>query len=311
MFCCSKGTEEMKLTYIYVDSESFTYCGWEHRVHEILQNDLDINVFPVPIHRCNREGRFPVPKEADVIFCSNPLTLEIAVEYKKRLNKLLVLQFLDIPIELFGSEQWRIQAYDRVKPLVKYADYLIAISKFTARQVEEWCGRKAHVLYIGCDADLFEIGKIRDLGYAVTVPRGLAKQKNYQEAIEITKDIVPLRVVYGQYSDIAKARIIKSCSFGIHTSRFEGFCIPVVEFCVARKPVIVRSLPVIEEIHKANKGVIIYNDVEEARRHITELMNNPSLRRKMGILGQKYVREKGLTLQQYAKNLKSFLESII
>ena len=300
----------LKIIYVYFDLLYAAYCGWEYRTIELL-SELGVNVLPIPRHRCIAEGRLPIPKEADMIWVSNPMCLDVAIEIKERIAKPLAVQFLDVPRNLMDSEEWRLKEYEKVREHVKNADYITAISKSTAKDVEEWCGRKVdRVIYIGCDSELFESVKVSDKEYAITIPRGLAKQKNYQEAIEIAKGIVPLKTVWGQFSDVMKAKLLKNCSFGIHSSKFEGFCIPIVELNIARKPVIARELPVIKEIHEGNKGVMMYKTVHEAREFAKILVDDKKLRERLGKFGREFVLRRKLTLGVYAKRLKEFFEEL-
>ncbi|MEW5759288.1 MAG: glycosyltransferase [Candidatus Thermoplasmatota archaeon] len=276
-----------------------------------MLGELGVSVFPVPIHQCSREGRFPVPKEADIIFCSNPLSLEIAVEYKKRLNKLLVLQFLDIPIELFGSEQWRIQAYDRIKPLIEHVDYSTAISKYTAKCVKEWCGRYVdRVLYLGVDIDVFGAFEPQTERNIVGICRGNAKQKHAEKLVESAKKTnIPLEIIYGQYSDIQKAKVISKCLFGVGASSLEGFGIYVCEFAYYSKPFIAYKLPVFEEIW--GNSICYVNDADEMDEKIRLFAKNNELRREKGKEMHAVLIKKKLTLQNYATKLQKILENYI
>lgn len=297
-----------KIIWCYFDLPWSPFPGWEFRLSEILE-ELGHVVFRVPKHLSELEKRISLPSAADIIFVSNPMCIEIGTMIKKEMKLPLVLNFLDIPVEGI-SEQWRFDVYEKLKPLFMEADYITAISKWTAGKAEEWLNRRVDLInWLGADKDLY-YGKSKDLNYALTIPRGLASQKKYQEAVEAAQGIFPLKIIYGEVSDALKSKLIRHCSFGLHTSVFEGFCLPPVEMNFCGKACIVKDLEVIKEVHAGNKGIVLYSEFAELRSWVEKLASDVNLRKELGKYGKKYVTEKELTLDAYGKRLEKFLCSL-
>ena len=297
----------MRIAYCYFDLPFAPHPGWEFRTGELLQ-ELGHEVFFVPKHSCESQKKIPLPPEADVVYCSNPMCLPIGVELKKKLEVPLVVNFLDIP-ERGVSEDWRFGVYEKLKPLVEKADGLTAISQTTAGAVESWCGRRPEVDYLGVDEELFSTNSKISGDYACSIPRGLAKQKCAEEAARACEKFgIPLKVIYGQYSDIMRAKLVKGCHFGLHTSHFEGFCLPIIEFNYCHKPVVARRLPVLEEIHSKNRGAVLYDTQEELEHHLKRLWSDWDERWERGRAGQEFVLRNGFTLRAHAERLIGILE---
>jgi hypothetical protein len=258
------------------------------------------------------EGRIPIPDSIDVIYASNPMVLDVAVKVKEMTNKPLVVQFLDIPKPLLGSEEWRLKEYERVKEQVKQADFITAISETTAKDVEEWLGRKVDcVNYLGVDVDVYQAFQSKTGDYVCGVVRGLAKQKRAEEiirAVETSKTRPKLELIYGNLSDPQKAKVMSRCILGLGMSTLEGFAIYVCEFGYYAKPFIGKRLPVFEEIYGDN--IIYVETPEEMAEKIDLLMNEEAERVIRGVRLQNIVNGKKLFLSEHAKRLGAMLCSM-
>jgi len=298
----------MKIAYVFFDLPYAPYPGWEWRVAELLE-EKNHAVFPVPKHRTIMENNLMIPTDIDIIYTSNPMALDIAVELKKRLNKPLVVQFLDIPNALFGSEPWRIKEYEKVKELVDHADCIVSISETTAKDVKKWCGRNSLVNYLGVDEDVFNAFIPEEGKYVGAVVRGLAKQKRHNDVIHAVKNArnqIPLFLIFGQVSDARKAKIISKSLFGISMSTFEGFGMYVAEFGYYSKAFIARELPVFKEIYE--NAIDYVHSIEEMSEKIDMLYSDPEYRRKKGQKLKELISRKKLTLNDHAERLIKILE---
>jgi glycosyltransferase involved in cell wall biosynthesis len=309
----SKGGLTINLAYVYFDLVHQPYVGFEYRVAELL-DELGHRVFTIARHRCLMEGAVNIPEGVDAIYCSNPIALDVAVKVKEVIKKPLIVQFLDIPKLLLGSEEWRYKEYEKVREQVKQADYITAISETTARDVEEWLGKdcpEVLVNYIGVDVDLFQAFKPKEEGYICAVTRGLAKQKQHNEiiqAVNLSKSKPPLRIIFGQYSDVRKAKVISQCLFGLGMSTLEGFGVYVVEMGYYAKPFIGRRLPVFQEIF--GDSIVYVNSAQEMAEKIDWLMTDEEARAKAGANLVNLVHEKRLYLSEHAKRLEKLLSNL-
>jgi glycosyltransferase involved in cell wall biosynthesis len=243
------------------------------------------------------------------------MCLSIATKIKEALHKPLVTQFLDIPHKLFGSEEWRIQEYEQLKPLCREVDLITTISKTTAKDVREWLGNDCPEVitnYIGVDSDLFQAFKPKEEGYVCAVTRGLAKQKQHNEIIQAvnqSKSKPPLKIIYGQYSDIQKAKVISKCLFGLGMSTLEGFGIYVAEMGYYAKPFVGRRLPVFEEIY--GDKLVYVETPEEMSDKIDWLMGDEKARKTLGLKLKTIINEKKLYLSEHAKRLSKILTELV
>jgi len=258
------------------------------------------------------EGRISIPDSIDVIYTSNPMSLDVAIKVKGVINKPLVVNFLDVPKLLLGSEEWRMKEYERVKEQVKQANYITAISETTAKDVEEWLGRKVdYVNYLGVDVDVYRAFKPTNGNYVCGVVRGLAKQKRAEEiirAVETSKTKVKLELIHGNLSDPQKAKVMSRCIMGLGMSTLEGFAIYLCEFGYYAKPFIGKRLLVFEEIYGNN--IIYVETPEEMAEKIDWLMTNEEARAKAGANLANLVHEKRLYLSEHARRLEETLRSI-
>jgi hypothetical protein len=300
----------VKIVYVYFDINA-PYPGWEYRTSELLC-DIGHEVYTIPRHRCLYEGRIPIPKNASVVYCSNPMAVDVALKVKEHLKAPLIVNFLDVPKALFGSEEWRIKEYERVKEQVKQADFITAISETTAKDVEEWLGRKVDcVNYLGVDLDVYQAFQSKTGDYVCGVVRGLAKQKRAEEiirAVETSKTKPKLELIYGNLSDPQKAKIMSRCIMGLGMSTLEGFAIYLCEFGYYAKPFIGKRLPVFEEIYGDN--IIYVEKPEEMAEKIDWLVNDQVARTLAGSKLKRTVEEKKLFLSEHALRLEKMLCSI-
>ena len=303
----------MRICYVYFDLIGAVYPGWEYRTSELLA-ELGHEVFVIPRHRCLHEGQIPLPKTADVCYVSNPMCVDVGLKVKEFMKIPLVVNWLDVPKALF-SEEWRIKEYERVREQAKQADYFTAISETTAKDVEEWLGEdcpEVKVNYIGVDSHLFQAFKPKEDGYLCAVTRGLAKQKQHNEiiqAVNLSKSKPPLKIIYGQYSDVQKANVMSRSLFGVGMSNLEGFAVYVVEFGYYAKPFIGKRLPVFEEIYGDN--IIYVETPKEMGEKIDWLIQDEAARKKAGEALQKVVCEKRLYLSDHALRLEKILCSML
>lgn len=303
----------MLLAYVYFDLVGQPYCGWEFRVGELLSEN-GYNVFMIPRHRCLTERKIPFPNGVDVIYCTNPMALDVAVKIKETIHKPLIAQFLDIPKGLFGSEEWRIREYERVRKFVEEADYITAISETTARDVQEWLGEgcpEIRVNYLGVDADLFQSFKPKNEGYICAVVRGLARQKQHNqilEALRKSKFKPPFKMIYGQYSDIQKAKVMSRCLFGVGMSTLEGFGLYVAELGFYNKPFVGRELPVFREIY--DNSILYVDSVDGLAEKTDLLIGDLKLVERMGEKLRKTIFKKSLFLEAHVLRLQKILKEL-
>jgi len=300
-----------KIAYVFFDLVNAPFPGWEWRSAELLM-ERGHQVLVIPRHKYLSEKKVPIPQDANIIYASNPMVLDVAIEIKKRINKPLLVQFLDIPKALFGSEPWRIQEYEKVKELVKQADYITSISRTTAKDVKDWCGRNDFVCYLGVDDDIFRSFVPKNGNYIASVVRGLAQQKHHEDVIESVRRSntkLPLNLIYGQWSDPTKAKIISESLFGIGMSTFEGFALYCAEFGYYSKAFIARKLPVLKEIFEDALEYI--SNVNEMAFKIALFTKNSKLREKKGKELREIVERKKLFLRDYVMRLEKIMGEII
>lgn len=304
---------KLKLIYVYFDITA-SYPGWEYRVAEIL-SDFGHEVYIVPRHRSLYERKITLPPKADIIYVSNPMAIDVGWKIKEHLNLPLIVNFLDIPNPLFGSETWRINEYQKIKPYCKKADFITTISKSTAKDVGEWLGKdcpEIKVNYLGVDLDVFQAFKPKEENYVCAVVRGLAKQKKHNEvikAVKLSKTKPTLQLIFGNHSDPHKAKTMSKSLFGLGMSTLEGFALYVAEFGYYGKPFICRKLPVFEELYGDN--LIYVETPEEMADQIDWLMNDKQAREKAGLTLKHCVDEKKLYLNEHAKRLERILENTL
>jgi hypothetical protein len=255
------------------------------------------------------EQTLKLPNSADVIYCSNPMALDVAIKVKEITKKPLVVQFLDVPQALFGSEDWRLKKYEQVKIQAGAADYITAISKTVAKDVETWLERKVDsVNLLGVDSDVYDAFQPSAGEYVCGVVRGLATQKRYEDivqAVQASKTKPTLLLIHGGHSDAAKAKIMSKCSLGLGMSSLEGFGLYVAEFAYHQKPFIGRRLPVFEEIW--GDSLVYVETPEEMSEKIDWLLNDEVQRKRLGSELLKIIREKKLFLSEHAKRLETTL----
>jgi len=304
----------LKIIYIYFDLPGAPYPGWEFRVSELLA-DLGHEVYVIPRHRCIYEKKIPIPPKADLIYVSNPMAVDIGWKIKEQLKTPLVVNFLDIPNELFGSETWRINEYQKIKPYCTEANLLTAISETTAKDVEKWLGKDCppiKVNYIGVDLDVYKAFEPTTEDYICGVVRGLAKQKKHEEiitAVELSKTKPKLQLIFGNHSDPQKAKVMSKCLFGLGMSTLEGFGVYTVEFAYYAKPFICRKLGVFEELY--GDKLVYVDTVEEMAEKIDWLVQDVEARKKIGLNLQRHIQEKKLYLSEHALRLEKILCNIL
>jgi len=297
----------VRIAYVYFDLVHQPYCGWEYRVSEILE-DLGHTVFRIPKHMVELQKKLPIPDKSDVIYVSNPMCTPIGLAIKERTNLPLVVNFLDIPIRGV-SEEWRFNVYEKLKPFFLKADHIVVISKWTAGEVERWLDRKVDfVNYLGVDEDVFRAFVPENSGEISAVVRGMAAQKHHQDVIEAVKRSrtkPKLNLIYGQWSDQQKAKVISKSMFGIGMSTFEGFGVYCTEFGYYSKPFIAYELPVFREIYE--NAIEYVHSADEMAEKIDLFVQDGRLRGEKGKELHDVVMQKELTLHAHTERLEKIL----
>jgi glycosyltransferase involved in cell wall biosynthesis len=171
--------------------------------------------------------------------------------------------------------------------MIRAAARVIAVSEFTARELEELLGiprERVRVVPNGVEPVFTRTGPAADGDYVLAVGT-LEPRKNLQRTIEAAKRIgVELRVVgepgwgrvdpgvawQGRVDDAELARLYRGASCLVYPSYYEGFGIPVAEALACGTPVVTSRGSAMEEV-AGNAAVLVDPlDVESIAAGIVE-----------------------------------------
>jgi glycosyltransferase involved in cell wall biosynthesis len=174
-----------------------------------------------------------------------------------------------------------------VPRMIRAAARVIAVSEFTARELEELLGiprERVRVVPNGVEPVFTRTGPAADGDYVLAVGT-LEPRKNLQRTIEAAKRIgVELRVVgepgwgrvdpgvawQGRVDDAELARLYRGASCLVYPSYYEGFGIPVAEALACGTPVVTSRGSAMEEV-AGNAAVLVDPlDVESIAAGIVE-----------------------------------------
>jgi alpha-1,3-rhamnosyl/mannosyltransferase len=174
-----------------------------------------------------------------------------------------------------------------VPRMIRAAARVIAVSEFTAREIEELLGiprERIRVVANGVEPVFTRAGPGADGDYVLAVGT-LEPRKNLERTIEAAKRVgVELRVVgesgwgrvdagvawQGRVDDAALARLYRGARCLVYPSYYEGFGIPVAEALACGTPVVTSRGSAMEEV-AGNAAVLVDPlDVESIAAGIVE-----------------------------------------
>jgi glycosyltransferase involved in cell wall biosynthesis len=110
-------------------------------------------------------------------------------------------------------------------------------------------------------------------------------------------------IVFQNISDYKKFHVLKNCKVFIMPSQFESLNIACLEAWLFKKPVLVNGdSSVLFEHCKNSQGGLYFHNYEEFSEFLDLILQNELLAKKLGINGEKYVRENynwGITVKKY------------
>ncbi|MHA2247507.1 MAG: glycosyltransferase family 4 protein [Candidatus Hodarchaeales archaeon] len=212
-------------------------------------------------------------------------------------------------------ETWRIdpkeiKAYNK---LIDDADVIHAVSKVTAREIEEEWGKDSVVIYNGIDTKLFHpkennngMNKLRALfiGRLVShkhpeVVIDLAKSfpevqfsilgqgEMYTEINEEAKRLTNVNITLIPYSEIPE--FYRHHDIFLFPSEHEGFSNALLEALASGLPTIARNSSSNPEVIKNNHNGFLCDSLENIKDRFADLLSNPEKRQKMAINARKSV----------------------
>jgi len=267
----------------------------------------------------------------------------LAYALAKRFNAKLVCQILDFPkFRLSGEEPWasNLKKYlgislskykaewDEIGEALKRADLVLAISKTTAKDVEDMFGVKAEVNYLGVDAEIadrclagFNPQKREQYAYLSLMydhkrpsllvklfsrlPYRLIMMGDGYLRHELEQMATPNVHILGGVTEEQKFKVLRRSLALISASINEGFSIPLCEANYAGTPCLVYDLSIYHEIWGSSSAHGVYYWTDEAE--LKELIEKAKSLK----VDRQYVLERGLTLDKYTERLESMLEKLL
>jgi len=183
--------------------------------------------------------------------------------------------------------------WDEIGSALRKADLVIAISKQTQQDVEDWFGVDSEVNYLGVDVETaneclagFELGQRRKQFCAIG---NLYDHKRFDLLVKvfnklgerfimmgdgymrpILERMAELNVILsGAVSERQKFRVMARSLALVHASVCEGFFLPAAEALYCRTPVIAHDLPTLREVYEDK--LMYWRSEEELAERIAEV----------------------------------------
>lgn len=270
-------------------SEKFK--GWEERLFEILSKYTNC----IWIDRMN-----PVLIDTDVSKVINlfPHALDLAVRVKKHYDAELIQYWYGQEFEC-NFDRDKIDAIDRH----------LAISKWSAKQIESYYDITPDVNYLGVDLKYVPPYSLPRKDFFVYIggcwPH---KQVEWLPENTILVGNGTLKAKYGEratgyVSNEEKFRYLLQAKALIHPSRSEGFGLTITEALSVGTPCLLYDLPVYHELYSPliGKYVFLFSSKEELDEMILKEYHPNRIE------CSRYILNKGLTLQHHVERLMEWL----
>jgi len=266
-----------------------------------------------------------------VWMCNEPPYWFFVPEYKRGLRKI----------------NWPLfEVLDRIA--VKYVDEIVVLSRIGSEYVRKAYNRSSRVVRTGVDTELFHnasgeyVKKTYDSesdfvllyvgrsAYAQqsSVIRALCRLSKDYDNIKLILDgpgqrdtLIRLSEKLGirdkvlllnSKSDRELAKVYAACDVFVYPSSISPWGLVVTEAMAAAKPVIVTNdVGTSEIIQSGENGIVIDKmNPEEIAKQVEILINDPTLRKKLGENAYEYVKN-NLSWEKYAKSMESVFEETI
>ena len=285
----------------------------------------------------------PYPKwpdcyfKPDIVFSSHSMCTSLAYALARRFGAKLVCQILDLPrFRLSGEEPWasNLKKYlgislsqykaewDEIGEALKRADLVLAISKTTAKDVEDVFGVKAEVNNLGVDQEIADryltsnplkrdqfctLSNLNDHKRVDLIAKVFTKLghrlvvmgEGYMRG-EIERVSGPNVILTGAVTEEQKFRVLQRSKALVHASICEGQPLMFSEALYSGCPVACYDLPVIHEVYGDR---VYYWRTEDELKGLIEKAESLKA-------GRQYVLDCGLTLDSYVERLSNMLEEL-
>jgi len=231
--------------------------------------------------------------------------------------------------------------YENIVSRFKYADKIIASSKFTKEKIKEILGiedEKIDVVYLGVENKFFSNPKnfeqkdkyqiiyvgseklhknfievlktmkiLKEYGKFKLIKIGKAQSNNRKMHVEyVSKN--NLDVEFIEYADDSELiKLYRESNVFITMSDYEGFCFPPLEAAACGIPLVLKKSPTLEEIY--GKVGYMVNGPQEAANAILDLISSKSRYNQSASKANEYAKQ--FTWKKCVRNVENIYEEIV
>lgn len=300
----------------------------------------------VPLHRRPLDFHLQT-YDFDVVYVSNATAAPLGAVVAKTINKPLVIQFLDCPLDpelqnfipniqemaqtsaqttqrLFAAVDKRLwkkpedmelrtAEWEMIKKIAKTAAGTTAISKASADTIKKCVDIDIQKInWLGADAEVADEAKDQLPKKRVGYVGSLRPHKCVDELIfglSMLPESPEFYAIVEDISDLNKWQEMKSCMVGATMSAWEGFGLGPVEWGYVKRACICRPIPSTKEVMQ-DKAVYVTGPTELAA-WVRQFLDHPAYALRKGQEAYEHIISSKLTLKDHAIRVVEYLEEIL
>lgn len=323
------------------------FPGWESRTALILR-DMGHRVMTVPLHR--RPLTFhPQTYDFDVVYVSNAVAAPLGLTIAEMINKPLVIQFLDCPLDPAlqdfipnvqameqGSQDLRTRAlqfsavdkrlwkkpedmeprrreWETIKSCAEKASGTTAISKAAADIIKSCVDIDIQKInWLGADAEVADESPDQQPRKRIGYVGSTRTHKCVEELVyglAMLPESPEFYAIVEDTPDYDKWAEMKSCLVGATMSVWEGFGLGPVEWSYVKRPCICRPVLAQKEVMK-DEGIYVTGPTELAA-WVRQFLDHPDYALRKGKDAYEYIINNKLTLKDHATRIVEYLEEVL